>query len=139
MSDTVLESEDRVPGLGAIPLLGNLFKSRAGSRQKKNLLVFIRPQILRDAEATETTSETQYNDVRQQQKSLNKGHITLLPGQKQPVVPSIPSGGGLPAPPPAGTNAQGATPNVPPQPAPPQSAPLPPANAAPQPAPSPNP
>jgi len=139
MSDTVLESEDRVPGLGAIPLLGNLFKSRAGSRQKKNLLVFIRPQILRDADATESTSETQYNDVRQQQKSLNKGHITLLPGQKQPVVPAIPSGAALPAAPPAGTNAQGATPNVPPQPAPPQSAPLPPANAAPQPAPSPNP
>src|ERR1700720_208174 len=129
MSDTVLESEDRVPGLGAIPLLGNLFKSRAGSRQKKNLLVFIRPQILRDAEATETTSELQYNEVRQQQKSLNKGHITLLPGQRQPVVPAIPSG--VPAPPPAGTNAQGATPNVPPPQPAPQSTPLP--------APSPNP
>src|ERR1700730_12733965 len=47
MSDTVLESEDRVPVLGAIPVLGNLFKSRSGSRQKKNLLVFIRPKILR--------------------------------------------------------------------------------------------
>jgi len=146
MSDTVLESEDRVPGLGAIPLLGNLFKSRAGSRQKKNLLVFIRPQILRDADATETTSETQYNDVRQQQRSLNKGHITLLPGQKQPVVPALPPGTGLPAPPPAGTNAQGATPNAPPpQSAQPQSTPLPPptnlppADAPPQPAPSPNP
>jgi general secretion pathway protein D len=127
MSDTVLESEDRVPGLGAIPLIGNLFKSRAGSRQKKNLLVFIRPQILRDADATETTSETQYNDVRQQQKSLNKGHITLLPGQKQPVVPAMPPGAGLPAAPPAGTNAQGATPNAPPPPsAEPQSTPLPP-------------
>src|SRR6267378_2019167 len=113
MSDTVLESEDRVPGLGAIPLLGNLFKSRAGSRQKKNLLVFIRPQILRDADATETTSELQYNDLRQQQRSLNKGHITLLPGQKQPVVPAMPPGAGLPAPSPAGTNAQGATPNTP--------------------------
>jgi general secretion pathway protein D len=140
MSDTVLESEDRVPGLGAIPLLGNLFKSRAGSRQKKNLLVFIRPQILRDADATESTSETQYNDVRQQQRSLNKGHINLLPGQKQPVVPAIPPGAGLPAPPPAGTNAQGATPNVPPpQPAPPQSTPLPPPTTQPAPAPSPNP
>jgi general secretion pathway protein D len=144
MSDTVLESEDRVPGLGAIPLLGNLFKSRAGSRQKKNLLVFIRPQILRDADATETTSETQYNDVRQQQRSLNKGHITLLPGQKQPVVPALPPGTGLPAPPPAGTNAQGATPNAPPpQSAQPQSTPLPPptslppADAPPQPAPNP--
>src|SRR5882672_7165470 len=48
MSDTVTQSEDRVPVLGAIPLLGNLFKSRSGSRQKKNLLVFIRPKILRD-------------------------------------------------------------------------------------------
>src|SRR6266404_2041443 len=145
MSDTVSESADRVPGLGAIPLLGNLFKSRSGSRQKKNLLVFIRPKILRDADATESTSETQYNDVRQQQRSLNKGHITLLPGQKQPVVPPMPPGAGLPAPPPAGTNAQGATPNAPPpQSTPLQSAPLPPPSilpppddAAPQPAPAP--
>jgi len=145
MSDTVLESEDRVPGLGAIPLIGNLFKSRSGSRQKKNLLVFIRPKILRDADATETTSELQYNDLRQQQRSLNKGHITLLPGQKQPVVPPMPPGAGLPAPSPAGTNAQGATPNAPPpQSTPLQSAPLPPPSilpppddAAPQPAPAP--
>jgi general secretion pathway protein D len=114
MSDTVTESEDRVPVLGAIPLLGNLFKSRSGSRQKKNLLVFIRPKILRDADATESTSEAKYNDVRQIQKTLNGGHITLLPGQKQPVVPPMPPGSGLPAAPPSGANAQGATPNTPP-------------------------
>jgi len=48
MQDTVNESEDRVPVLGAIPLIGNLFKSRSGSRQKSNLLVFLRPRILRD-------------------------------------------------------------------------------------------
>jgi general secretion pathway protein D len=128
MSDTVTESEDRVPVLGAIPLLGNLFKNRSGSRQKKNLLVFIRPKILRDAEATESTSEAKYNEVRQNQKNINNGHITLLPGQKQPVVPAMPPGSGLPAPPPSGTNAQGATPNTPAQTAPapttpPQSAP----------------
>ena len=152
MSDTVTESEDRVPGLGAIPLLGNLFKSRSGSRQKKNLLVFIRPRIMRDAEATETTSEAKYDQLRQEQRSLHNGHITLLPGEKQPLVPSMPPGSGLPAPPPPGTNAQGATPNAPPQsPAPqspaPQSTPPPPpaaapstaqpAPAAPQPSPSP--
>jgi general secretion pathway protein D len=131
MSDTVLESEDRVPGLGAIPLIGNLFKSRAGSRQKKNLLVFIRPHILRDAEATESTSETQYNDVRQQQKTLNKGHVTLLPGQKQPVVPPMPPGAGLPAPPPSGANAQGAVPNSSPPQATPPAPPAPPATAQP--------
>jgi general secretion pathway protein D len=113
MSDTVTESEDRVPGLGAIPIIGNLFKSRSGSRQKKNLLVFIRPKILRDATATESTSETEYNDLRQNQKSLNGGHIMLLPGQKQPAVPALPPGAGSPAPPPADSNAQGATPNGP--------------------------
>jgi general secretion pathway protein D len=163
MSDTVTESEDRVPGLGAIPLLGNLFKSRSGSRQKKNLLVFIRPRIMRDAEATESTSEAKYDEVRQEQRSLHNGHITLLPGEKQPLVPAMPPGSGLPAPPPPGANAQGATPNMPspqspapqsaPQSAPqlpsPQSTPLPPpaaapstaqpAPTAPQPAPAPSP
>jgi general secretion pathway protein D len=144
MSDTVTESEDRVPGLGAIPLIGNLFKSRSGSRQKKDLLVFIRPKIMRDAEATESTSEETYNQMRQDERSLHKGHITLLPGEKQPVIPAIPPGAGLPAPPPADANAQGATPNMPqPRPAPPpqpapQSTPLPPpATTAPQPSPNP--
>jgi general secretion pathway protein D len=154
MSDTVTESEDRVPGLGAIPLLGNLFKSRSGSRQKKNLLVFIRPKIMRDAQVTESTSEAKYDEVRQDQRTLHNGHITLLPGEKQPLVPAMPPGSGLPAPPPPGTNAQGATPDVPrpqlvaPQSPAPQSTPLPPPPAsapstavppptAPQPAPSP--
>ncbi|GAC1668154.1 MAG: type II secretion system secretin GspD [Steroidobacteraceae bacterium] len=140
MSDTVSETEDRVPGLGAIPLLGNLFKSRSGSRQKKNLLVFIRPKILRDADATETTSEEQYNAVRQDEKSLHNGRIPILPGQRQPVVPPMPPGAGLPAPAPSGANAQGATPNTPPaaiaapaQTTPPAAAPPPPATVPPAP------
>jgi general secretion pathway protein D len=120
MSDTVTESEDRVPGLGAIPLLGNLFKSRSGSRQKKNLMVFIKPKIMRDADATESTSEAAYNEVRQTERNLNGGHITLLPGQVQPAIPPIPPSIALPQAPPASqTNAQGATANPPPAPAPP--------------------
>ena len=112
MSDTVTESEDRVPGLGAIPLIGNLFKSRSGTRQKKNLVVFIRPRIMRDADTTENASEQKYNDVRRMQQGISGGHVTLLPGQKQPVIPAIPSGIALPPPPPASeTNEQGATPN----------------------------
>jgi general secretion pathway protein D len=114
MSDTVTESEDRVPGLGAIPIIGNLFKSRSGSRQKKNLVVFIRPRIMRDADTTQSASEAKYNEVRRQQQGITNGHITLLPGEKQPVVPSIPSGIALPpSPPPADTNAQGAIPIAP--------------------------
>jgi general secretion pathway protein D len=115
ISDTVTESEDRVPGLGAIPIIGNLFKSRSGSRQKKNLVVFIRPKIMRDADATENAGEAAYNELRQTQKNLNGGHITLLPGQKQPAIPAIPTGIALPPAPPASeTNEQGAIPNPPP-------------------------
>jgi general secretion pathway protein D len=129
ISDTVTESEDRVPGLGAIPLIGNLFKSRSGSRQKKNLLVFIRPKIMRDADATESVSEATYNEVRRNQQNLNHGKVTLLPGQKQPQVPAIPSGIALPAAPPSSdTNAQGALPLTGPSalpPPPPPQAPTP--------------
>jgi len=124
MSDTVTESEDRVPVLGAIPLLGNLFKSRSGSRQKKNLLVFIRPKILRDAQSTEETSEAKYNEMRQDERTLNKGKITLLPGEKQPAIPSIPPKTMSPAaPPPSLVNPEGAIA--------PQSGPATPASPAP--------
>jgi general secretion pathway protein D len=129
MSDTVTQSEDRVPVLGAIPLLGNLFKSRSGSRQKKNLLVFIRPNILRDAIATESTSEAKYDEMRRDEKVLNHGKIMLLPGEKQPVIPMVPPNSGLPVPPPASANPGGATPNLPqnaaPSPTPPPASPNP--------------
>ena len=94
MQDTVTESEDRVPVLGAIPLLGNLFKSRSGSRQKSNLLVFLRPKILRDQAATEAVSAAKYNEIREEERSLHKGKITLLPGEKQPSMPPMPQQAG---------------------------------------------
>jgi general secretion pathway protein D len=90
MQDTVTESEDRIPVLGAIPLLGNLFKSRSGSRQKSNLLVFLRPKILRDQPTTEAVSTSKYNEIREEERNLHKGKITLLPGEKQPSIPQIP-------------------------------------------------
>ena len=159
MQDTVTESEDRVPVLGAIPLLGNLFKSRSGSRQKSNLLVFLRPKILRDQAATEAVSAQKYNEIREEQRNLHKGKITLLPGEKQPAIPPIrgpqagyPNGTGTivaPAPQPV----PGAQPVpsgqivVPAQPAPPASQPAPATQPAPgtqvapaaQPAPAPQP
>jgi general secretion pathway protein D len=106
MQDTVTESEDRVPGLGAIPLLGNLFKSRSGSRQKSNLLVFLRPKILRDQSATETISASKYNEIRDEERSLHKGKITLLPGETQPSIPPIPR---AEVPPSIGPPANGST------------------------------
>jgi general secretion pathway protein D len=117
MQDTVTESEDRVPVLGAIPLLGNLFKSRSGSRQKSNLLVFLRPKILRDQNATEATSSSKYNEIRDEERTLHKGKITLLPGEKQPSIPPMPPTQVRPAPLPP-PNGSGTTIAPTPQPAP---------------------
>ena len=47
--DAKVEGESRVPVLGKIPLIGELFQVRSGTREKTNLMVFIRPKILRDA------------------------------------------------------------------------------------------
>ncbi len=142
MQDTVQESEDRVPVLGAIPLLGNLFKSRSGSRMKSNLLVFLRPKILRDQPATEAVSTQKYDEIRNEERNLHKGKITLLPGEKQPSIPAIPPnspnsgraatspGGGTtiaPAPQPV----PGAQPAPVAQPAPPLTQPAPVAQPAP--------
>jgi general secretion pathway protein E len=46
-----------VPGLGDIPLFGNLFKSEARSRKKTNLMVFLRPVVVRDGAATLHTND----------------------------------------------------------------------------------
>jgi general secretion pathway protein D len=89
ISDTVNESNSRVPFLGRIPVLGNLFKSRSGSRQRKNLMVFIRPKILRDGTDTAIATGDKYNFMREQQSGQGKG-ITLLPGERQPVLPVLP-------------------------------------------------
>jgi general secretion pathway protein D len=107
MQDTVTESEDRVPVLGAIPLLGNLFKSRSGSRQKSNLLVFLRPRILRDQAATQQVSTKRYDEIREEERTLHKGKITLLPGERQPSLPAIPASS------PNAVNAQAPVPGTP--------------------------
>jgi general secretion pathway protein D len=87
MQDTVTESEDRVPGLGAIPLIGNLFKSRSGSRQKKNLLVFLRPKICATRLPPKRPVRSATTKFVTRKASLHKGKITLLPGEKQPSIP----------------------------------------------------
>ena len=114
MSDTVQQSEDRVPGLGALPVVGALFRSKSGSRLKKNLMVFLRPSILRDSAATEDTSERKYDEVRKEQKGLTDGHINLLPGERQPVIPTLPAGTMPPRTAPTNVNPEGAAPNLPP-------------------------
>ncbi len=64
LEDQMRESEQRVPFLGKIPGLGALFRSRKTDMVKTNLLVFIRPKILRDAHHTTIETNAKYNYIR---------------------------------------------------------------------------
>ncbi|CAN0509186.1 unnamed protein product, partial [Scytosiphon promiscuus] len=63
IQDDINESESKVPLLGDIPLLGNLFKSRSKSTAKTNLLVFLRPTVIRTVEDAGAVTQEKYNDI----------------------------------------------------------------------------
>jgi general secretion pathway protein D len=67
LDDNERRTLERIPLLSDIPLLGELFKSRSKSRQKTNLMVFIRPTILRSAADARALAERRYGYVREQQ------------------------------------------------------------------------
>jgi len=89
IDDVVRESENRVPILGSVPIIGELFKTRSGQTEKRNLMVFIRPTILRDGVQAAIETNAKYNVLRDQQLRRNNGRVTLLPGERQPTLPPI--------------------------------------------------
>jgi general secretion pathway protein D len=89
IDNQVRTSVQKVPLLGDIPLLGNLFKSRKSDINKTNLMVFIHPVILRDGTVTSYYTNSKYEFMRNLQKSVNGGKISLMPGKQQPALPDI--------------------------------------------------
>jgi general secretion pathway protein D len=90
IEDDSTKSEARVPGLGSIPIIGYLFKNRAATSTKNNLIMFIRPKILRDPAQAAYETDLKYNYLLEQQKSL-KTHdaIPLLPGVSRGQMPPM--------------------------------------------------
>ncbi|MDH5176382.1 MAG: type II secretion system secretin GspD [Gammaproteobacteria bacterium] len=89
ISDEVRESKSQVPFLGSIPILGELFKTRSVNKVKTNLMVFIRPRILRDGIDSAIESNAKYNYIRGQQAERNNGRVPLMPGERQPMLPPL--------------------------------------------------
>jgi general secretion pathway protein D len=86
-------SEQRVPYLGRIPILGALFKTRARNSEKTNLMVFIRPKILRDGLATAIATDAKYNYIRDEQIRAGRPKselLPLIPFTKEPRLPPLP-------------------------------------------------
>ncbi len=87
ISDSLTESEQRVPVLGRIPVLGQLFRVRNTRKTKTNLLVFIRPKILRDEQQAAIETNSKYNYMRDMQR--DRGKVKLMPGEPQPSLPPL--------------------------------------------------
>ena len=67
ISEEIQESVNKVPLLGDLPILGALFRSSAKSVQERNLMIFLRPTILRDSITTKDLSEEKFNLIRAKQ------------------------------------------------------------------------
>jgi general secretion pathway protein D len=88
MKDEYTDGADGVPGLSKIPLIGNLFKSENRKRVKTNLMVFLRPVVMRNAQASNELSLSRYDAIRAaQQAPLPTDKSLLLPGTGTPALP----------------------------------------------------
>ena len=118
ISDELSESVQKIPLLGDIPLLGTLFKSQATTKTKQNLMVFLRPVILRDAATENQISSGKYNYMRAEQLKKRDRGVNLMRGDDAPLLPEMgesftpgaPAPGTLPQAP-AGDDAQAAEPD----------------------------
>jgi len=102
LEDQLRESDQRVPVLGSIPFVGALFRARTTDKVKTNLMVFIRPKILRDSVETSIETNAKYNYIRQVQqqgRGGQGGRVAIMPGEQRPVLPPIDEIGIAPAPP----------------------------------------
>lgn len=87
IDEDVQESVSKVPLLGDIPWLGHLFRSTGTTKRKRNLMVFIRPTIIRDGATLLGESKRKYNYIRAQQLQSEEDGISLMPLSTQPVLP----------------------------------------------------
>jgi len=87
IQDDTKNGESKVPLLGDLPVIGNLFKYQNKSRDKTNLMVFLRPYVLRDANAAKRLTGERYDYIRNEQGAFLQENSTLLPPAGGPQLP----------------------------------------------------
>jgi general secretion pathway protein D len=87
IDERALESESKVPILGDIPFLGQLFRSTNTQVEKKNLMVFIKPTIIRDGVTADGITQRKYNFIRAEQLYKADQGLKLMADDLIPVLP----------------------------------------------------
>ena len=89
LQDEYAGNESQVPGLGDVPIFGNLFKSESRNRKKTNLMVFLRPVVVRDAAAVDALSIDRYDLMRASQEQAQPLPNVLVPVTGSPLLPEL--------------------------------------------------
>ncbi|MCC5866636.1 MAG: type II secretion system secretin GspD [Wenzhouxiangella sp.] len=89
ISEDLQEQLESVPGLSRIPLLGELFKYRSTSSVKRNLMVFIRPQILHDEALMDNLTRSKYTAIRDRQLEQRQRPAGLTRPGDMPLLPEL--------------------------------------------------
>jgi general secretion pathway protein D len=88
IEDRFEDTKFKVPLLGDVPVLGALFRSETRSKKRTNLLVFLRPVVMRTAEDASKLSMDRYDYIRSQQQAAQPAPNFLLPINSAPVLPA---------------------------------------------------
>ncbi|MEH6564815.1 MAG: type II secretion system secretin GspD [Halopseudomonas sp.] len=87
IDDQLVETADKVPVLGDVPWLGRLFRYDTSNVQKRNLMVFLRPVIVRDTAVAESLTHSKYSYIRDQQLAERNRRGRVLSDENIPVLP----------------------------------------------------
>lgn len=88
VEDRVTGNEEKVPGLGDVPVLGQFFRYDNRRRQKTNLMVFLRPVVVRNEDQAQSIVTNRYDYMRQLQKENQPERRFGLPNMEAPVLPA---------------------------------------------------
>ncbi len=92
IEDTAGDTTEKVPGLGDIPVVGNLFKYQTRTRTKTNLMVFLRPTVIRSNEDSINIASDRYNYIRNVELTAQPNNSLILPDTGSPVLPPLENG-----------------------------------------------
>jgi general secretion pathway protein D len=91
LQDTYSLSQDKVPVIGDVPLIGGLFRNEARRRTKTNLMVFLRPVVVRDTADSDTVAGDRYDSIRALQQAIQPAPSTVMRGVSEAaVLPPLP-------------------------------------------------
>jgi len=91
LQDNFTGNTDKIPGLGDLPFFGSLFKSNSRSRKKSNLMVFLRPVVVRDAASSDRLSMERYEQMLGGMKEAQPVPSQTMPINEGPVLPALPA------------------------------------------------